>query len=552
MSISNQRIHGHNFAFADALGWNNRMNQSADQRVRQLQASGARGLLAGSRYGLEKESLRVTGAGHIAQTPHPAALGSALCHPEITTDYSEALLEFVTPAFKTPQETLARLRELHRFTYAHIGDELLWTTSMPCIVGGEKSIPIADYGHSNIGRMKHVYRHGLDWRYGRTMQAIAGIHFNYSLSDGFLQAVQAREGDSRSFQAFRSDFYFRLIRNFQRYGWLVPYLMGASPAICKSFTGGRNIDFATFSEHTFYGPHATSLRMSDIGYKNNAQAELDINYNDLESYTATLREAISTPDPDYARIGTEVEGQWRQLNTNVLQIENEYYSFVRPKATAQSGEQPTCALNRAGVEYVEIRALDLNPFDPVGISAEQMTFLETLLLYCFLEDSPAIDADEQRQINANQALVAREGRNPDLMLARGHGEHVRLRDWAKSLLQAMQGPAELLDEIHNDGHYQAVLKRYQAAAQNPEQTPSAQVLAAMREHGEEFVEFARRISYEHAATLREQPLDRAAEARLTQAATESLAEQTRLEASDSLNFRDYVAQYFARESTDGS
>ena len=527
------------------------MNQSAERRVRQLQEYGERGLLAGSRHGLEKESLRVTPTGHIAQTPHPAGLGSPLCHPEITTDYSEALLELVTPAYTRGEDALRHLAELHRYTVDQIGDELLWTTSMPCVVGGDKSIPIADYGDSNIGRMKHVYRHGLDWRYGRTMQAIAGIHFNFSFSEAFLRSVQGREGDRRDFAAFRSDFYFRLIRNFQRYGWLVPYLMGASPAICKSFTGGRNLDFRSFSPNTFYTPHATSLRMSDIGYKNNAQAGLEIDYNNLDAYVASLRSAISTPDPEYARIGTRVNGVWRQLNTNVLQIENEYYSFVRPKAVAQSGEPPTCALNRAGVEYVEIRALDLNPFNPIGIDADQVAFLETLLVFCLLEDSPPIDALEQHHINANQGLVAREGRDPNLTLYRGDGDRVGLRQWARELFDAMEGPAELLDEVHNDGRYRRVLDAYRESVEDADKTPSARILEAMRAHREEFVEFALRTSAEHMETIRDWPLDEATRTRLSEEAARSLAEQASLEACDEPAFEAFVEAYFAQESTNG-
>lgn len=528
------------------------MNQSADQRVRHLQQSSARGLLTGSRYGLEKESLRVTPSGHIAQTAHPVGLGSALCHPEITTDYSEALLEFVTPAFVQADAAIERLFDLHRYTYRQIGDELLWATSMPCIVGGDRSIPIAEYGHSNVGMMKHVYRHGLDWRYGRSMQAIAGIHFNYSFSEPFLRAVQAQEGDNRSFESFRSDLYFRLIRNFQRYGWLIPYLMGASPAICKSFTGGRNIDFDEFSEHTFYTRYATSLRMSDIGYKNNAQAALNISYNDLDAYVSSLQAAIQTPDPEYARIGTQVDGVWRQLNSNVLQIENEYYSFVRPKATAQSGEQPTRALRRAGVEYVEIRALDLDPYSPVGISEAQTEFLETLLLFCLLEDSPPIDALEQTHINANQGLVARAGRDPSLTLYRGDGNRVTLRQWANELFTAMQGPAELLDEVADDGRYRNTLADYHAMVADAEHTPSARILAQMQANQEEFVEFALRVSSEHAHDLRNQAQKPAEQTRLETAAAQSVAEQAALEATEEPAFEEFLADYFAQTPTSGS
>lgn len=528
------------------------MNQSAERRVKRLQQSGERGLLRGSRRGLEKESLRVTEDGHIAQTPHPIGLGSALCHPSITTDYSEALLELVTAAYTDEAAALARLDALHRYTYSQIGEELLWVASMPCIVGGDRQIPIAHYGTSNIGQMKHIYRRGLDWRYGRSMQAIAGIHFNYSFSEAFLRAVQAREGDTRDFTVFRSEFYFRLIRNFQRYGWLVPYLMGASPAICKSFTAGRDLGFDNFSKHTLYTPYATSLRMSDIGYKNNAQAALNISYTNLDAYVKTLRAAIQTPDPEYARIGTYVDGEWRQLNTNILQIENEYYSFVRPKALSLTSEQPTCALKRAGVEYVEIRALDLDPFEPLGVNTGQLEFLEALLLLCLLEDSPPIEPAEQSHINANQGLVARNGRDPDLTLYRSNGTRVKLQVWATELLDAMAGPAELLDEVHGDARYRHTLSTYRERVQDSEKTPSARILNEMRSKKEEFVEFGKRLSSQHATTLRQHPLNDPEYQSLEKEARDSVAEQHQLEALPKPGFEDFLAEYFAQKPTTGS
>ncbi|MGD8429221.1 MAG: glutamate--cysteine ligase [Ectothiorhodospiraceae bacterium] len=522
------------------------MNDSAQRRIGALEREHDGELLKGSRKGLEKESLRVTRDGHIAQTPHPRSLGSALCHPWITTDYSEALLEFVTPPYHETSDLLGFLFDVHRFAYHGIGDELLWATSMPCIVGGDASIPIAEYGRSNVGRMKHVYRHGLDWRYGRAMQAIAGIHFNYSFSDGFLEAFQAIEGDTRSGKDFRSSVYFRLIRNFQRHAWIVPYLFGASPAICKSFTRGENLHFQEFGRHTFFEPWGTSLRMSDIGYKNKAQAGLSISYNDLESYVTDLKRAISTPDPEYARIGTRVGDEWRQLNTNLLQIENEYYSFVRPKAVAESGEKPTNALLRAGVEYVEIRALDLNPFDPIGVNSHQLYFMEMLLLFCLLRDSPPIDAHEQGFINRNQGLVARRGRDPELELYRGDGEGVSLTRWATELFDALEAPAELLDRSWGGNRYRRTLSDFRQRVEDPARTPSARVLAQMSENGEEFVQFAMRISREHEQMFKSTPLAPEAQRQFEAAARVSLEQQAEIEASDDLSFEQYLERYFSQ------
>src|SRR5215469_12616115 len=215
----------------------------------------AGGLLRGGGKGLEKESLRVTQAGKLAQTPHPAALGSALTHPHITTDYSEALLEFVTAPFADVNQTLLSLMDIHAFAYQHMDGEMLWATSMPCVLEGDEGIPIARYGRSNVGMMKHVYRRGLGWRYGRAMQTISGVHFNYSFPTPLWPALQRAERDARPARRFQDEWYFRALRNFQRLGWLVPYLFGASPAMCKSFLRGRDLKFAEFDAHTLYEPY---------------------------------------------------------------------------------------------------------------------------------------------------------------------------------------------------------------------------------------------------------------------------------------------------------
>src|SRR5699024_6366416 len=346
------------------------------QRLNALVKADAVPTLAKMRRGLEKESLRITDRGYLAQTPHPKALGSALTHPYITSDYSEALLEFVTPPTESLSDPLSILEELHRYTYEHIGDELLWVNSMPCIMTDDDGIPLAEYGSSNSGRMKTVYRMGLGNRYGRRMQTIAGIHYNVSYAQDFWQQHQIAEGDTDDLQRFISRRYFDLTRNFQRYSWLINYLFGASPAVCATFLDGRNHELINLSRGTLYQPYATSLRMSDIGYQNNAQSALSISYNNLNDYVRDLTKAINTPEPMYEEIGVVVDGEYRQLNANILQIENEYYSSVRPKQTARSGERPTQALERRGVEYVEIRTIDLNPFEPLGLNEEQMRFLD--------------------------------------------------------------------------------------------------------------------------------------------------------------------------------
>jgi glutamate--cysteine ligase len=395
-----------------------RIDRAFEKRLAAVINSGERGALQAGRRGVEKESLRVTPAGRIATTPHPMALGSALTNDHITTDYSEALIELVTPTFTTNWELLQYLCDLHQFVYRHLGDELLWATSMPCVIDGDASIPIAQFGPSNVGRMKTIYREGLGLRYGRVMQAISGVHFNYSFPERLWPVWAAIRESRTSGQSFISESYFDLLRNYRRYGWIVLYLFGVSPMVCKSFLRARGETLPEFGRGTAWEPYSTSLRMSDLGYRNRSQSSLEVSVNSLDEYVRDLTRAISTPHPEYARLGVKVDGVYRQLNANLLQIENEYYAFIRPKRVARSGERPTKALMRRGVEYVEVRALDVSAFDPVGVNQNKLRFLEAFLALCLMRESPLIDANEQAILDGNHVTVARRGREPDLMLSR--------------------------------------------------------------------------------------------------------------------------------------
>ena len=507
--------------------------------------SGEPQIIQGGRKGVEKESLRVTPDGRIAQTPHPRALGSALTHENITTDYSEALIELVSPTFKTSWELLQYLLDLHQFVYQHLGDELLWATSMPSVIGGDESIPIAQFGKSNIGRMKTVYRNGLGVRYGRMMQAISGVHYNYSFPvgmwDHWADLTQSRERG----QGFISDRYFHLLRNYRRHGWLVLYLFGVSPVVCNSFLRGRSVTLPRLSAGTSYEPYATSLRMSDIGYRNRNQAGLSVSVNSLDEYVRDLSRAITTPHPPYEKLGVEVDGEWRQLNANILQIENEYYSFIRPKRVARSGERPTKALLRAGVEYVEVRALDVSAFDPVGVNQNKLRFLEVFLAMCLMKDSPPIATWEHEVLDTNHVTVARRGREPGLTLQRD-GRAVSMQAWARELVDSMRGIAEIFDHGDPARPYQSALAVQAAKIQDVSLTPSARMLAELESTGESFFDLALRMSRlhkEYFLALYPPNVDRNAEFRV--AAEESLAAQASVEAADRMSFKQYLAEYAA-------
>jgi len=521
--------------------------KTAQQRLAQLTASRADGFLAGGLTGIEKESLRVDPDGEISHRAHPRGLGSTLTHPHITTDFSEALIELITPPLADIRATLDFLNDLHVFVFEHLeAEERLWAASMPCRVEGDESVPIARYGHSNVGMMKHIYRVGLSYRYGRIMQAIAGVHFNYSLPCAVWRPLKEIDGDASPMPDFVSGRYFALIRNFQRMGWILPYLFGTSPALCRSFLGAGRDRFDRFDEGTRYLPYATSLRMSDIGYKNKSQAGLEISYDGLEPYVESLARAIETPSPEFERFGVHVGGEYRQLNCNVLQIENEYYSFVRPKQVARSAEKPSVALRRRGVEYVEVRALDVSPFDPLGINEAQLRFLEALLILCLLTDSPPIDESEARKIDANQELVARRGRDPHLSLYRREREQ-RLRDWAEEIVDSLSGICECLDSVRADRSYRRALDEQTDAIRHPEGLPSARVLDEMRGRRESFFEFGIRKSDEHAVAWKAERLSTERQREFAALSETSLRNQARIEAADRIGFAEFLRAYFAEE-----
>ncbi|MET1116437.1 MAG: glutamate--cysteine ligase [Comamonas sp.] len=489
--------------------------------------------LAQIRRGIEKEGLRALPTGELALTPHPLQLGSALTHPQITTDYSESQIELITGAHRGVDACLGELVEVHQQVYHTLrqaGDEMLWVSSMPCGLPTDETIPLARYGSSNAGRSKSVYRMGLGHRYGRRMQMISGIHYNWSMP------------------GVDSDQYFALIRNFRRHAFVLLYLFGSSPALCSCFVLGREHSLQPLDAkaHTLHLPHATSLRMGRLGYQSDAQAEINVSYNGLDGYARSLHEALTRPYPAYEQLGIRNPGgEYNQLGTSLLQIENEFYGTIRPKRTVQSGERPLHALRERGVEYVEVRLMDLDPFEAVGIAPGTMRMLDVFLLHCLQSDSPPDTPEEIAELKHNQHLAAERGREPGLHLQRG-GRDVLLRDWADEVLGACAPLAAALDATHGSSDYTEALALAQARVAQPETTPSAHVLRTMVEqHGSSFLGFSLAQSEQARDTLLAMPWTQEQQAQALAAAEESIAAQRTREAADTLPFEEWRERYMA-------
>ena len=500
-----------------------------DKRVQALTAD----QLTGMRCGVEKESLRALPGGGLALTPHPAALGSALTHPSITTDFSESQVELVTGVHRSVEAALDELTNIHQFTYRSmqaLGDEMLWVSSMPCGLPTDETIPVARFGSSNVGRAKSVYRLGLSHRYGRRMQTISGIHYNWS------------------FPGVSNEDYFGLIRNFRRQAFLLLYLFGASPAVCSSFVAGRQHELQKLSEQTMYMPHGTSLRMGRLGYQSDAQASLAVSYNSLEGYGASLQDALTRAYPAYEKVGIQNPGgDYNQLATSLLQIENEFYGTIRPKRVIRQGERPLHALRERGVEYIEVRLMDLDPFEPVGINVQTMRFLDVFLLHCLLSESPPDSPLEIAALARNQHRVAARGREPGLLLERD-GQQVLLTDWGRSIVDECAPIAAALDAAHGTQDYSAALASAMVGLKDASTLPSARVLAAMaKDHDNSFVQFIRAQSEKTKTQLLGLPFSDQQQAHFMALSKQSVADQKKIESLDSMPFELYREQYVSSE-----
>ncbi|MDA1060201.1 MAG: glutamate--cysteine ligase [bacterium] len=477
-------------------------------------------LLKDSEHGIERECLRIDKNSELSQKLHPKELGSALKHPYITTDFAESQLELVTPVFKKEEDTLSFLKDVHLYIYKNLKDEYIWPMSMPCILPKEKDIPLAQFGKSREGLKRTKYRLGLGYRYGRKMQTVSGTHYNFSFSQKFWDKIHKMYGGKADRQKFISESYLKLARNFLRYSWVNTYLFGATPAVDKSYIDRKNKALKKLDRRTLYGENATSLRLSDVGYYSVVQNQLAISFNNLDEYIYDLKCAISMPSPRYKGF----EG----LNENILQIENEHYSRIRPKPGLQESETPLMALERGGIKYVEVRAVDINPYEAIGLRKDQMCFLYTFLVYCLFKESPGISRKEEKIITDNQNKVALYGRKAGLKL-NNRGKSVDLKQWAGKILDDMKIVAELMDRNFKKNRYGMCLDSEIRKLEDPSLTPSAKILAEMSAKKEGHTMFGTRLAKMHKKTFNNETLKQDIEEKFQKISAKSLKDQENVE-----------------------
>jgi len=520
------------------------MTDDFESITTKLLSNGFKDILADGKVGIEKESLRVTKS-KISRKKHQPSLGSALCHKHITTDFSEALLEFITPPFVDKNAGLSFLDNIHHFVSHNIGDEIIWPFSMPPFIESDDQIPIASYGSSNLALFKTTYRNGLSHRYGRTMQAISGIHFNYSLPEQIWKSSLFTEEKAVS-KKLRANIYFRTLRNLHRMNWLILYLFGASPIATKNFLSNKHRGFQKLDNHAYYLPYATSLRMSDLGYQNINQSNVKISLNSLQAYTADLEQTTATKCDNFQKIYKETTEDYPQINSNVLQNEDEYYAVCRPKSSNVSNQRLTKKLKNAGVDYIELRSLDVNPFQRIGIDLDTVHFLEVFFIYCTLTPSPPMKNGEIEEIKKNDLLVAIKGREPGLNLSNNRTK-ISLKNWAHQVLDEMTSIAGLLDNKTTD--FTSIIQKLSNKIEDPEQTLSAMLLNKILTEKMDFLELGRTIGNDYKNYYISMEASKNSDwSLLEEESTASIKRQVELEQASNQSFEDFVKEYFNESS----
>lgn len=469
------------------------MNWNFEKTI-DLFSSSERKLLLNGKWGIEREFQRVTKDGELALTPHPAVFGDKLNNKEITTDFSESQMELITPAFSTIEEVYHYLQYLHKKVEKELGNEFIWPFSMPPKLPDEELIPLAQFDESKEGQMAYRYRQGLANRYGKKMQMISGIHFNFSFGDEILKRMKQSFGEKVEIQDFKDELYFSVARNFLRYRWLLIYLFGASPSYDPTY----DVVIKKQVDHirkccpeccNQYDQYATSFRVSRFGYSNPVKLKESIYYNNKEEYIQGIRALMSKKSRRFSNL--EV-----QLNDKILQKESEFYSPIRLKQVTKTEENQIDALEERGVKYAEVRVVDINPFVKTGISLEQMRFLQIFMLFCLFEENRVLDYDEMNLANKNHHLVALAGRNPNLMLKHYNGNKISLAEWGKEIFGKLYRIAILIDSEENGFVYTHNLLREKQKLKYLSLLPSSRMHLEMWSKGDCFLEFGMRIARE--------------------------------------------------------
>ena len=407
-------------------------------------------LLSGS-FGIEWECLRATSDGKLSLTPHPSVFGDKLTNPLVTTDFSESQIEIITPTFDSIDEAFDTFSFLSDVVNSSLpDDEYLWFQSLPCILPYYEDIPIAQY--SEEGQDSQKYREELARKYGLQKQMISGVHFNFSFSDETLREMYDAMGCDLTCQEFKNEVYLKITRNYLRYCWLIIYLTGCSIGTHKSFSADCiHLMDAQDDFGSYYSTHGPSFRNASCGYKN--LKELYPSYDSVNEFVRDVNQFIDDGDLSEAK---------------------ELYTQIRLKP--KDPKDFLNSLEKDGIQYVEIRTLDINPFYKCGLVKHDMNFLHLFLIYMLVK-SESDYANWQKEAKINEERTAEHAYDEDMRLLKD-GVEVTLKDWASEIINEMYG---MCDVLNLDGYQ--TLNLMHDRVKNPDLTYGKRLLKLIEENG---------------------------------------------------------------------
>lgn len=409
-------------------------------------------LLSGN-FGFEKEGLRIDQKGNLSITPHPDVFGNKLKNPYITTDFSESQVEIVTPTFNSLKEAYQCLTFLVDIVNTAIpNDQYIWNQSLPCILPDKYMIPLAEY-EGKKGEESRDYRINLAKKYGTKKQMISGIHYNFSIDEKTIQKLYSNyEKEDISYKNFKNEIYLKITRNYLRLKWLIIYLTGATPSAHKTFTKEcidlmKNFD----GIDSFYSKEGVSFRNSSIGYKN--LLALYPRYDNIRNFINDVKSFIE-------------EGNLSEAKELYTQIR------LKPKDPTQYLE----SLLETGILYLEVRSIDINPFDKCGISLVDAEFVHLFLIYLLLKEESEYEKWQSEGVY-NEEIIAEEAFNPDILLLKD-GENIKIKEWANEILNDI----EELDNIF-ELKKENIIEIMRERVNNPKKTYSKQLVDIIENKG---------------------------------------------------------------------
>ncbi|MDU7106832.1 MAG: bifunctional glutamate--cysteine ligase GshA/glutathione synthetase GshB [Clostridium perfringens] len=416
-------------------------------------------------FGLEKENVRVTESGNLALTPHPKAFGDREKNAYIKTDFSESQLEMVTPVCNTLEEVYSFICNLNKVVSLEImkNGEFLWPQSNPPILPREEEIPIAKLSN----REDELYRENLSYKYGKKKQVISGIHYNFSFKEEFIKLLYKELKVEKDFREFKDDIYLRMARNFQKYHWLLIYLTGASPVFHESYIEEIKEEGEKLGEDSYYIKDDTSLRNSSYGYKN--KKDYYVSYNSIGEYASDIKNLVKDKE---------------------IQSIKEYYNPIRLKSLG-SEDMLESLLNK-GIDYLEVRLLDLDPLSIQGVSKETLYLVHLFMIYTLLKENKEITYKDQEEFFKNHDMVALKGRNEEAVIHE-NGVPVLLKDKGREILSEMDEIVEIL--FSNNEEFKNVIKRALEKINNPHDIISEKLIKDIKEEG--YINFHMRLAKEY-------------------------------------------------------